>query len=345
MHPQTGIARSSKGRTAGFGPVSGGSNPPWATLKNMASQLKIFSGTASTYLAEKIAELYGIPLGSVTLAQFSDGEVQPSYNESVRGCDLFLIQSTFSPADNLMELLLMIDAARRASVKTINVVIPYFGYARQDRKDKPRVSLGAKLVANLLTAAGASRLITMDLHAGQIQGFFDIPVDHLDASAVFLPYVRQHMQGADILMAAPDMGGVARARLYAKFLKADIAVIDKHRERANQVASMQVIGDVEGKDVILVDDLVDTAGTLCKAAGELKKKGARTVRAFVTHPILSGNAIQRIEESELEEIVVTDTIPLKQQSPKVRVLSIAPVFAKAFRKIHNFESISSLFVS
>jgi ribose-phosphate pyrophosphokinase len=311
----------------------------------MAYQLKIFSGTASTYLAEKIAELYGCPLGSVTLSRFSDGEIQPSYNESVRGCDLFLIQSTFSPADNLMELLLMIDAAKRASVKSINVVIPYFGYARQDRKDKPRVSLGAKLVANLLTAAGASRLITMDLHAGQIQGFFDIPVDHLDASAVFLPFVRQHLPTDQLTICAPDMGGVSRARIYAKFLKAEIAVIDKHRERANQVASMQVIGEVEGKDVILVDDLVDTAGTLCKAAGELKNRGARSVRAFVTHPILSGDAIKKVEDSELLELVVTDTIPLRQESSKIRVLSIAPVFSKAFRKIHNFESISSLFVS
>jgi ribose-phosphate pyrophosphokinase len=264
----------------------------------MAYQLKIFSGTASTYLAEKIAELYGCPLGSVSLSRFNDGEIQPSYNESVRGCDLFLIQSTFSPADNLMELLLMIDAAKRASVKSINVVIPYFGYARQDRKDKPRVSLGAKLVANLLTAAGASRLITMDLHAGQIQGFFDIPVDHLDASAVFLPFVRQNIPTEQLTICAPDMGGVNRARIYAKALKAEIAVIDKHRERANQVASMQVIGEVEGRDIILVDDLVDTAGTLCKAAGELKNRGARSVRAFVTHPILSGDAVKKVEDSE-----------------------------------------------
>ena len=311
----------------------------------MAYQLKIFSGTASTYLAEKIAELYGCPLGSVSLSRFNDGEIQPSYNESVRGCDLFLIQSTFSSADNLMELLLMIDAAKRASVKSINVVIPYFGYARQDRKDKPRVSLGAKLVANLLTAAGASRLITMDLHAGQIQGFFDIPVDHLDASAVFLPFVRQNIPTEQLTICAPDMGGVNRARIYAKALKAEIAVIDKHRERANQVASMQVIGEVEGRDIILVDDLVDTAGTLCKAAGELKNRGARSVRAFVTHPILSGDAVKKVEDSELVELVVTDTIPLKQASPKIRVLSVAPLFSKACRKIHNFESISSLFVS
>lgn len=311
----------------------------------MAYQLKIFSGSASVYLAEKIAELYGSNLGSVSLSRFSDGEMQPIYNESVRGCDLFLVQSTFAPAENLMEMLLMIDAAKRASVKTINVVIPYFGYARQDRKDKPRVSIGAKLVANLLTAAGASRLITMDLHAGQIQGFFDIPVDHLDASSVFLPYIMQKLDPANIILAAPDMGGVARARLYAKFLKVDIAVIDKHRERANQVASMQVIGDVTDKDVILVDDLVDTAGTLFKAASELKKKGAKSVRAFVTHPILSGGAVQKIEASELEELVTTDTIPLKQESAKITVLSIAPVFSKAIRKIHSHESISSLFIN
>jgi ribose-phosphate pyrophosphokinase len=311
----------------------------------MASQLKIFSGTASVYLSEKIAELYGTPLGEIVVSRFSDGEIQPSFNESIRGCDLFLIQSTFAPADNLMELLLMIDAARRASVKSINVVTPYFGYARQDRKDKPRVSIGARLVANLITAAGADRLITMDLHAGQIQGFFDIPVDHLDASAVFLPHIRDHVKLENLTFAAPDMGGVARARYYAQRLKADMVVIDKHRERANQVAAMQVIGEVKDRDVILVDDLIDTAGTLCKAADELMLKGAKSVNAYVTHPILSGQALQKIQDSALQGVYVTDTLPLKEQHEKVHVISIAPVFAKAFRKIHNFESISSLFIN
>lgn len=310
----------------------------------MASEVKIFSGTATKYLADKIAESFGSSLGGLTISRFADGEIEPYFTESVRGDSIYLIQSTFSPSDNLMELLLMIDAARRASAAKIIVVIPYFGYARQDRKDKPRVSLGAKLVANLLTVAGASRVVTMDLHAGQIQGFFDIPVDHLDSNAVFFPYL-ENLAVENLAIASPDMGGTKRARSYASYLKADMILIDKHRERANQVASMQVIGEVEGKNVVIIDDIVDTAGTLCKAADHLLDQGAASVRAVITHPILSGNAYERIEASGLKELIVTDTIPLARPSDKIKVLSIAPVFANAFQKIHNFESISSLFIS
>jgi ribose-phosphate pyrophosphokinase len=310
----------------------------------MASEVKIFSGRATRYLSEKIAESYGSPLGNLTTSTFSDGEIEPHYGESVRGDVVFLIQSTFAPSDNLMELLLMIDAARRASSRQIVVVIPYFGYARQDRKDKPRVSIGAKLVANLLTTAGATRIVTMDLHAGQIQGFFDIPLDHLDSSAVFFPHLSQ-MGLENLAIASPDTGGTKRARAYAQFAKADMILIDKHRERANQVASMQVIGDVTGRNVVIVDDIVDTAGTLCKAADHLLEQGAASVRAMITHPILSGDAIAKIENSGLTELIVTDTIPLRKESSKIRVLSIAPVFAKAFVKIHRYESISSLFIS
>lgn len=304
---------------------------------------RIFAGTASKVLAEEIAQFYGYDLGRVTIQRFSDGEIQPIYDESIRGQNLFIIQSTNPPAENLLELLLMVDAARRASAAHITVVIPYFGYARQDRKDKPRVSIGSKLIANLLTAAGVDRVVTMDLHAGQIQGFFDIPLDNLDASAVFIPYILS-LQLSDVTVAAPDMGGVARARVYAKHLKSDMVVIDKHRERANQVASMQVIGDVKGKNVLLVDDLIDTAGTLCKAADHLMEQGALSVRAFVTHPVLSGKAYDNLSQSTIHELIVTNTIPLKSPHPKIKALSIAPIFAKALRKIHNFESVSSLFL-
>lgn len=310
----------------------------------MASEVKIFAGTATKSLAEKISDYFGTQLGDLTVLRFSDGEIEPAFNESIRGDNVFLIQSTFSPADNIMELLLMIDAARRASAKQINIVVPYFGYARQDRKDKPRVAIGAKLMANLLTTAGASRVITMDLHAGQIQGFFDIPLDHLDSTAVFFPYI-ESLNLENLAIASPDTGGTKRARVFAKYLKSDMIVIDKHRERANQVASMEVIGDVEGKHVIMIDDIVDTAGTLTKAADHLMEKGALSVRAVVTHPILSGPAYERIEKSKLVELVTTDTIPLKKESDKIKVLSIAPVFAKAFSKINNYESISSLFIS
>lgn len=269
--------------------------------------------------------------------------MQVFYEESIRGCNLFLIQSTFAPSDNLMELLLMIDAAKRASANQVIVVIPYYGYARQDRKHKSRVSIGAKLIADLLTAAGADRIMTMDLHAGQIQGFFNIPLDHLDASSVFVPYLKG-LKLDNLCIASPDIGGSARARMYATYLDGSLAIIDKHRVRPNEVASMRVIGDVAGMNVVLIDDLADTAGTLCKAADLLLEQGALSVRAVVTHPVLSGPAYERIEGSKLDELVVTDTIPLKHDSPKIKVISVAPLLAKAFRKIHNFESISSLFI-
>ncbi len=306
-------------------------------------KVKLFSGTSSNYLAKKIALEYGKPLGELEIQKFSDGEISPYYKESVRGCDVFLINSTFAPADNLMELLLLIDAAKRASAKYVTVVIPYFGYARQDRKDRPRVSIGAKLVANLISAAGAHRIMTCDLHAGQIQGFFDIPVDHLDGSYIFVPYIRS-LQLDDLLIASPDVGGTKRARAFAKHFEVDMVVIDKYRKRANEVASMQVIGNVEDKDIVLVDDLVDTGGTLSKASIVLKEEGARSVRAICTHPILSGNAYENIENSALEELMVTDTIPLYRESKKIKVLSVANLFAKGIRKTHTNESISSLFI-
>jgi len=306
--------------------------------------VKIFSGTSSLYLSEKIAAAYGQPLGSLTVQRFSDGEISPRFDESVRGCDVFLIQSTYPPSDNLMELLLMVDAARRASAKYVTVVLPYFGYARQDRKDKPRVAIAAKLVANLLSAAGASRLMTCDLHAGQIQGFFDFPVDHLDGSAIFIPYL-DAIETKRLVFAAPDVGGVARARSYAKYFEADMVVCDKHRKRANEIASLQVIGDVKDADVVLVDDIVDTGGTLCRAAEAIKEKGANTVRAICTHPILSGKAYENIAGSCLEELVVTDTIPLKHSLPIIKTLSVSELFATAIRRIHTHESISSLFIN
>ncbi len=305
--------------------------------------VKIFSGSATTYLAEKIADAYGEPLGKVNYQHFSDGEMSPYISESVRGHDVFLVQSTFAPADNFLELMLMIDAARRASAENVNVIIPYFGYARQDRKDKPRVAIAAKLIANLISAAGADRLMTCDLHADQIQGFFDIPVDHLDGNYVFVPYLKS-LGLKNIMFASPDVGGIKRARSFAKFFDADLAVCDKHRKEANKVDSMRLIGEVEGKDVILVDDLVDTAGTICRAAALLKEKGANSVRAVCTHPVLSGKAYENIENSELLEMAVTDTIPLKGHSPKIKVLTVSDLFAKAIRKIHDHESISSLFI-
>ncbi|HEV8511699.1 MAG TPA: ribose-phosphate pyrophosphokinase [Cyclobacteriaceae bacterium] len=305
--------------------------------------VKIFSGSATTYLAEKIADAYGEPLGKVNYQHFSDGEMSPYISESVRGHDIFLVQSTFAPADNLLELMLMIDAARRASAENVNIIIPYFGYARQDRKDKPRVAIAAKLIANLISAAGADRIMTCDLHADQIQGFFDIPVDHLDGNYIFVPYLKS-LGLKNIMFASPDVGGIKRARSFAKFFNSDLAVCDKHRTEANKVESMRLIGEVEGKDVILVDDLVDTAGTICRAAALLKDKGANSVRAVCTHPVLSGKAYENIENSELEEMAVTDTIPLKGHSPKIKVLTVSDLFAKAIRKIHDHESISSLFI-
>jgi len=305
--------------------------------------VKLFSGAQSTYLAEKISQSYGTSLGKMTLQKFSDGEICPVFDESVRGSDLFIIQSTFPPADNILELLLMVDGAKRASVNSATIVVPYFGYARQDRKDKPRVSIASKLIANILSASGADRIVTMDLHADQIQGFFDIPVDHMDGTAVFVPYLKS-LKLDNLVFASPDVGGVKRARSYAIHFNADLVVCDKHRERANQIVSMQLIGDVEGMDCVLVDDLIDTGGTLCKAAKLLMEKGASSVRAICTHAVLSGNAYENINNSVLEELVVTDTLPLKDTSPKIKVLSVAQLFAKAIRKIHDNESISSLFI-
>lgn len=305
-------------------------------------EVKLFSGKHSVYLAEKIADYYGYSLGVSKLHTFSDGEMQPEIHESVRGAWVFFIQSTFSPASNLLELLLLIDTAKRASAGYITAVIPYFGYARQDRKDKPRVPISAKLIANLLSAAGANRVMTMDLHADQIQGFFDIPVDHLKSETIFIPYLKK-LDLTNAKFASPDVGGVKRARTYAKYFKKDLVICDKHREKANEVATMTVIGDVKGADVILVDDLVDTAGTLCRAAEELIKKGANSVRAICTHPVLSGKAYDNINNSQLTEMIVTDTIPLTQKSDKIRVLSSAKLFARAIRNTHEHRSLSALF--
>ena len=304
---------------------------------------RLFSGTGSRELGEKIAAAYGKPLGNLTVKRFSDGELFVSFDESIRGCRVFLIQSTIPPSENLVELLLLIDAAKRASAKEVTVVIPYYGYARQDRKGKPRVSIASKLIANLLSAAGADRIMTCDLHAGQIQGFFDIPVDHLYGSAVFVPYIRS-LGKEKITFASPDVGGVGRARAYAQYFAADIVICDKYRERANEVASMQLIGNVEGADVILVDDLVDTGGTICKAADIIMEKGAKSVRAVCTHPVLSGHAYENIERSALEELAVSDTIPLKRSSEKIKVITVSNLFAEAIRKIHDHESVSSLFI-
>ncbi|MBP7821959.1 MAG: ribose-phosphate pyrophosphokinase [Saprospiraceae bacterium] len=307
------------------------------------NEVKLFSGINSQYLATLIADYYGQELGALTLQRFSDGEMQPVINESVRGAYVFFIQSTFSPAENLMELLLMIDAAKRASAGYITAVIPFFGYARQDRKDKPRVPISAKLVANLLQAAGANRIMTMDLHADQIQGFFDIPVDHLKSEAIYQSYLKG-FDMKNVIFASPDVGGVKRARSYAKHFGCELVICDKYRVKANEVAGMNVIGEVAGADVILIDDLVDTAGTLCKASEALLEKGAKSVRAICTHPVLSGNAYDNIENSSLTELIVTDTIPLKRKSDKIKVISTAKLFARAIRNVHEHRSISALFV-
>ena len=304
---------------------------------------KIFSGTSSQYLAEQIALEMGIPLGKISIQKFSDGEIQPIFLESIRGDYVFLVQSTFAPGDNLLELLLMIDAAKRASAYKIIAVIPYFGYACQDRKDKPRVAIGSKLVANVLTAAGADRIITMDLHAPQIQGYFDIPVDHLDSSAIFIPYIRD-LQLENLTFAAPDVGSANRIREMASYFNVEMVICDKHRKRANEIASMVVIGDVTDRDVVLIDDICDTAGTLTKSAKLLLEKGARSVRALCTHPVLSGNAYVNIENSVLDELVVCDTIPLKDRSSKLKVLSVAGLFASAIKYAYENQSITSLFV-
>ncbi len=304
--------------------------------------VKLFAGSGSTALAAKIAKAYGKELGDVVISRFSDGEFQPSFNESVRGCDVFLIQSTNQPYDNLIELLLLTDAAKRASAHYITVVVPYFGMARQDRKDKPRVAIGAKLFANLITASGANRIMTMDLHAAQIQGFFDIPVDHLDASVIFVPYIKS-LNLPNLTIASPDMGGSYRARTFAKFFNAEVVICDKRRKRANEIESMSIIGDVTGRDIVLIDDICDTAGTLAKAADLIMQNGASSVRAVCTHPVLSGKAYQTIQNSVLTELIVTDTIPLKQESDKIRVLSTAELFAKAIANVNEHGSISDLF--
>ncbi len=303
----------------------------------------VFSGTATKYLAEKICESLGCPLGQLQNTKFSDGEFAVSYEESIRGRDIFLVQSTFPNSDNLMELLLMIDAAKRASARTINAVIPYFGWARQDRKDKPRVSIGAKLVADLLSVAGVNRVITMDLHADQIQGFFDVPVDHLYASGVIMPYL-QSLHLEDMVIASPDVGGSKRANTYAKFFGCPLVLCNKTRARANVVATMQVIGDVEGKNVVIIDDMVDTAGTITKAADLMKEAGAKTVRACASHCVMSGPASDRVEASALEEIVFTNSIPYTQSCSKVKQLSVADMFAEAIRRVIDNKSISDLYI-
>lgn len=312
-------------------------------IQNDMADVKLFSGTNSKYLAEKVADHYGYRLADCEVKTFTDGEMQVVINESVRGAYVFFIASTFAPAENLLELLLMIDSAKRASAGYITAVIPYFGYARQDRKDKPRVPISAKLVANLLEAAGANRVMVMDFHADQIQGFFDIPVDHLKSEAIFTSYLEEQ-DLSNTTFASPDVGGVKRARSFAKHFERDLVICDKERRRANEVKTITVIGEVEGADVILVDDIVDTAGTLCKAADALIAKGAKSVRAMAAHPVLSGAALENIENSSLSELIVTDTIPLKIKSDKIKVISCAKLFARAIRNTHEFKSIAALFV-
>jgi ribose-phosphate pyrophosphokinase len=312
-------------------------------LGHVKTEAKIFSCTQSEVLAKEIAAIFGIPMGKVAFSHYSDGEFQPSFEESVRGSRVFLVGSTHPSSENLMELLLMIDAAKRASARHITAVMPYFGWARQDRKDKPRVPIGAKLIANLLEAAGATRIITMDLHADQIQGFFEKPVDHLFASTIFVPYVKS-LNLDNLTIASPDMGGSKRAYAYSKFLESDVVICYKQREKANVISHMELIGDVKGKNVVLVDDMVDTAGTLTKAAEVMRERGALSVRAICTHALLSGNAYERIENSLLEELIVTDSIPAKKQSPKIKVLSCADLFASTMREVHENKSISSKFI-
>ncbi len=303
----------------------------------------VFSGTATRYLADKICQSLGCPLGKLQITKFSDGEFAVSYEQSIRGRDIFLVQSTFPNSDNLMELLLMIDAAKRASARTINAVIPYFGWARQDRKDKPRVSIGAKLVADLLSIAGVNRVITMDLHADQIQGFFDVPVDHLYASGVLLPYL-QSLNLENLVIASPDVGGSKRANTYAKYLGCPLVLCNKTRARANVVATMQIIGEVEGKNVVIIDDMVDTAGTITKAADLMMEAGAKSVRACASHCVMSGPASDRVQESALEEIVFTDSIPYTQRCAKVKQISVADMFAETIRRVIENESISDQYL-
>ena len=312
-------------------------------MSNVIPEPKIFACTNTMVLGKKIAASYGIPLGNVITSTYSDGEFQPSFEESIRGTRVFLIGSTNPGPENLMELLLMLDAAKRASARHITAVIPYFGWARQDRKDKPRVPIAAKLVAKMLETAGATRIITMDLHADQIQGFFEKPVDHMFASTIFLPYL-QSLNLDNLTIASPDMGGSKRAYAYSKALGSDVVICYKQRAKANIISHMELIGDVTGKNVVLVDDMVDTAGTLTKAADLMMERGALSVRAICTHPILSGNAYERLENSKLEELIVTDSIPVSQESPKIRVLSCADLFADVMTKVHQNESISSKFI-
>ncbi len=313
----------------------------------MSNKFKIFSGSASKKLANSIADKLGTTTGNVQIFRFSDGEFQPSFEESVRGQDVFIVQSTMPPTENLFEVLQMVDAAKRASAANIIAVLPYYGFARQDRKDRPRVSIGAKLVANLLSAAGVTRLITMDLHADQIQGFFEVPVDHLFASTIFLPYIEQLKidESLDLVIAAPDTGGTKRANAYAKYLDADLAICYKQREKANEIASMTVIGNVEGKDVIIIDDMIDTAGTLTKAAQMMVENGAKSVRACCTHPVLSGPAHERISNSLLTELVTTDTIPLTRENKKIKVLTVADLFGTVIENLLSQQSISKHFIA
>ena len=312
-------------------------------MTKIKTQAKIFACTQSTELAEKIAKAYGEDLGNVITSTYSDGEFQPSFEESVRGARIFIIGSTNPGPQNLMEMLLMLDAAKRASARHITAVMPYFGWARQDRKDKPRVPIAAKLVAKMLETAGATRIITMDLQADQIQGFFERPVDHLFASTIFLPYLRS-LNLDNLTIASPDMGGSKRAYAYSKALESEVVICYKQRAKANVISHMELIGNVEGKNVVLADDMVDTAGTLTKAADLMMERGALSVRAICTHPILSGNAYERIENSKLEELIVTDSIPLSQESRKIRVLSCADLFADVMHKVHHNKSISSKFI-
>ncbi len=307
----------------------------------MSEEVSIFAGRASRALGEKIAKQYGKPLGKVTTSVFNDGEFQPSFDETMRGNSVFIVQSTFAPSENMMELLLMIDAAKRASAKKVVAIIPYFGFARQDRKDKPRVSIGAKLMTNLLVAAGVDRIVTMDLHSDQIQGFVDLPVDHMYASSIFVPYL-QNLHLPNLVMASPDTGGAKRAAAYAKFLNTDLVICFKQRKKAGVIESMQVIGDVVGKDVVLVDDIIDTGGTICKAADLMMEQGASSVRVLCTHGVFSKNAIERLENSALTEVIISDTLP-REAKGKITVLSTADIFATVIDRIQNCESISDHF--
>ena len=309
----------------------------------MSPTIKVFAGTQSRYMAEEICKELGVELGQMNITRFADGEFEVSFEESIRGCEVYLVQSTFPPTDNLMELLLMIDAAKRASAKTIIAVMPYFGWARQDRKDKPRVSIAAKLVADLLTAAGVDRVITMDLHADQIQGFFNVPVDHLYASSVFVPYI-ESLGLEDMVIATPDVGGAKRANSYAKYFNVPLVLCHKQRAKANVVATMTVIGDVEGKNVILVDDMVDTAGTITKAADLMLAHGAKSVRALCSHAIMSDPASRLIDESGMAEMIFTNSIPFKKDCKKCTIISVARMFDYTIRRVHDFKSISSQYV-